>query len=174
MKWVFADTLYWYGLSNPRDQWHRPAALARTQLGDVGIVTTEEVLVEFLGAMSGGGAFLRQTGVELVVDRMRKGFVKMSNTIELTPEQSAILKAEASARGTDERIVLDGLIAGLQKSVNGIKPENRALIELLDTWSEEDATEDPVELESREADWQALRAGLNANRAANGERRLFP
>ena len=71
-------------------------------------------------------------------------------------------------------MILDSLIAGLQKSAKGVKPENRALIELLDTWSEEDATEDPLELESRETDWQALRVGLNANRAANGERLLFP
>ena len=98
----------------------------------------------------------------------------MSTIIELTPEQSAILQSEASARGIDERVVLDSLIAGLQKDTDKIKPKNRALIELLDTWSEEDATDDPVELDRREADWQALKAGLNANRAANGERLLFP
>ena len=99
------------------------------------------------------------------------------SAIELTPEQGAILKAEASARGIDERVILDSLIAGLQKDAdeikNKMKPENRALIDLLDTWSEEDATDDPQELENREADWQALKAGLNANRAANGERLLF-
>lgn len=66
MKAVFADTLYWYGLANPRDQWHRPAVQARVQLGDILLVTTEEVLTEFLAAMSGGGEFLRRTGVEMV------------------------------------------------------------------------------------------------------------
>lgn len=63
---------------------------------------------------------------------------------------------------------------GYKKNQDEIKPENRALIELLDSWSAEDATDDPCELERREADWQALKAGLNANRAANGERLHFP
>jgi hypothetical protein len=98
----------------------------------------------------------------------------MSLMIELTSEQAAILKAEASARGTDERLILNDLIAGLQKNSNELKPENRDLIELLDTWAEEDVTEDPLELANREANWQALKAGLNANRIANGERLLFP
>jgi len=66
MRVVFADTLYWYGLANPRDQWHHPAKQARAQLGDVRLVTTEEVLVEFLAALSRGGAYLRQAGVEMV------------------------------------------------------------------------------------------------------------
>jgi predicted nucleic acid-binding protein len=63
---VFADTLYWYGLSNPRDQWHAPVRQARARLGRVEIVTTEEVLIEYLTAMSGGGPHLRRTAATLV------------------------------------------------------------------------------------------------------------
>jgi hypothetical protein len=92
----------------------------------------------------------------------------------MTSEQTTVLKAEADAGGTNERGVLDSLNAGLLKNNDDVKPENRGLIELLDAWSEEDATEDPEELQRREVEWQALKSGLNANRAENGERPLFP
>jgi predicted nucleic acid-binding protein len=58
---VFADTFYWYAIANPRDQWHQVARQARARLGALQIVTTEEVLLEFLAAMSGGGEYLRRT-----------------------------------------------------------------------------------------------------------------
>ncbi len=35
-------------------------------MGSVRIVTTEEILIEFLAALSGGGAYLREAGVALV------------------------------------------------------------------------------------------------------------
>jgi uncharacterized protein len=63
---VFADTLYWYAIANPRDQWHPVAVQARARLGALQIVTTEEVLLEFLAAMSGGGQYLRRATVALV------------------------------------------------------------------------------------------------------------
>ncbi len=66
MRTVFADTLYWYGLANPRDQWHASVLQARAQLGKVMIVTTEEILTEFLTAMSGGGDHLRRVAAALV------------------------------------------------------------------------------------------------------------
>lgn len=65
MRRVFADTLYWYGLTNPRDQWHTIVLQARVQLGEARIVTTEEVLMEFLTAVSGGGEYLRWTAAAL-------------------------------------------------------------------------------------------------------------
>jgi predicted nucleic acid-binding protein len=66
MTAAFADTLYWYGLANPHDQWHPVVLQTRARLGQVSIITTEEVLTEFLTAMSGGGAFLRRTAAALV------------------------------------------------------------------------------------------------------------
>jgi len=66
MRTVFADTLYWYGLANPRDQWHAAVLQVRAQLGSIRIVTTEEVLTEFLTAMSGGGDHLRRAAAALV------------------------------------------------------------------------------------------------------------
>jgi predicted nucleic acid-binding protein len=62
---VFADTFYWYGLANRRDQWHPFVVQARANLGNRPVVTTDEVLTEFLAAMS-GDAFLRAAGSLLV------------------------------------------------------------------------------------------------------------
>ena len=50
---VFADTFYWYGLANRRDQWHPFILQAKASLGVVEVVTTDEVLTEFLATMSG-------------------------------------------------------------------------------------------------------------------------
>ncbi len=66
MTRVFADTLYWVAITSPRDQWHKPALAARTRLGPVSIVTTEEVLIEFLTALSAGGPFLRRQAALVV------------------------------------------------------------------------------------------------------------
>jgi predicted nucleic acid-binding protein len=66
LKGVFADTLYWVALALPHDQWHAPALAARAQLGAVQIFTTEEVLVEFLTALSSGGAYLRRQAALVV------------------------------------------------------------------------------------------------------------
>ena len=54
---VFADTFYWYGLANRRDQWHPLVLQAKSALGDTEVLTTDEVLTEFLAAMSGDPVF---------------------------------------------------------------------------------------------------------------------
>jgi uncharacterized protein len=50
MRRVFADSLYWIAVSNPRDQWHTAAMQAGNVIRGSKIVTTEEVLSEFLTA----------------------------------------------------------------------------------------------------------------------------
>jgi len=66
MKQVFADTLYWVASITPGDPWHAPALRAFGELGAVEVVTTEEVLVEFLSAYSGRGSYLRGKAVQVV------------------------------------------------------------------------------------------------------------
>jgi uncharacterized protein len=51
MKTVFADTLYWVAIVLPDDPWRQPAERARQALGDARLVTTDEVLSEFLTAL---------------------------------------------------------------------------------------------------------------------------
>ncbi|MBI3126537.1 MAG: PIN domain-containing protein [Candidatus Tectomicrobia bacterium] len=66
MKMVFADSFYWIARVHPRDQGHEAAKKAREDLGEVQIVTTDEVLVEFLNALSSKGEYLRRQAVKMV------------------------------------------------------------------------------------------------------------
>ena len=51
MRRVFADSLYWIALSHQRDQWHAAALKTSRTLRNVEIITTDEVLNEFLAAL---------------------------------------------------------------------------------------------------------------------------
>ncbi len=66
MKTVFADTSYWVAIANPQDQWHKAAEQAFAALGQVKVMTTETVLVEFLTGLSNLGSDLREYGVKIV------------------------------------------------------------------------------------------------------------
>jgi uncharacterized protein len=63
---VFADTLYWIAIARPNDPWAAAARQARSAVDNATLVTTDEVLSEFLTALSGGGPALRQTAVKMV------------------------------------------------------------------------------------------------------------
>jgi predicted nucleic acid-binding protein len=75
MRRVFADTFYWIAISNPADQWHAKVRQTVETLGDFHIVTTDEVLVEYLAAMSGAGRRVRQIAVENVRSILEDGDV---------------------------------------------------------------------------------------------------
>jgi len=59
MRSVFADTAYWIALTNPRDNLHAQATGLAASLADTQIVTTDEVLTEYLAHFSRGGPLLR-------------------------------------------------------------------------------------------------------------------
>jgi len=65
MKKVFADSHYWIALAKPRDQWEEAAKAARALLGEALIVTTDEVLTEFLAALS-SVKYLRRQAAKMV------------------------------------------------------------------------------------------------------------
>jgi predicted nucleic acid-binding protein len=66
MRSVFADTLYWVAIVNPNDPWAESAKKAKGVLGSVRLLTTDEVLTEFLAALSRGGEHLRCQAVKMV------------------------------------------------------------------------------------------------------------
>jgi len=66
MRTVFADTQYWLAIVRPRDQWQEPAKRARSLLENPLLLTTDEVLTEFLTALSGSGKQLRLQAVKMV------------------------------------------------------------------------------------------------------------
>ena len=80
MRTVFADTFYWIALLNPNDQAHPRAVSVSKGLGAVMIVTTEEVLTEFLNYFGTRGPFFRGAAVRLV-DRMQS-----DRMIEVAPQ----------------------------------------------------------------------------------------
>lgn len=66
MKTVFVDTHYWIAVTRPGDRWRDPAKAARATLGPALLVTTDEVLTEYLAALSGSGELLRKLAVDAV------------------------------------------------------------------------------------------------------------
>ena len=52
MNRVFADTFYWLAISSPTDQWRTAVLKSVAVLDNLSIVTTEEVLTEFLAGMA--------------------------------------------------------------------------------------------------------------------------
>lgn len=98
MRVVFADTLYWVAIARPKDQWKAPALEAKRKLGDVIIVTTDEVLSEFATALC-IGTELRETAVRIiraiinnpnvkVVPQTRDGFLKGLGRYENRPDKN--------------------------------------------------------------------------------------
>ena len=66
MKEVFVDTHYWIAIANQNDQWHETAKEAKKALGNIKLVTTDEVLVEFLSGLSNSGMHIRTLGAKIV------------------------------------------------------------------------------------------------------------
>ena len=60
---VFVDTAYLIAIVREDDQWHTLAVEARKRLEGASLVTTDEVLAEFLTALSRGGSSLRTEAV---------------------------------------------------------------------------------------------------------------
>jgi uncharacterized protein len=60
---VFADTHYWIAVTPPRDPWRAAAQQARAALGPVRLITTEDVLTEFLNALASHGEPLRRAAI---------------------------------------------------------------------------------------------------------------
>ena len=55
-----------------------------------------------------------------------------------------------------------------------IDAENAAALALLEAWLKEAATDEPEEMRKSEEEYAELKRNLNANRAATGERFVFP
>lgn len=66
MRRVFADTWLWIAVLNPRYSAHRHAIEALEALREATILTTEEVLSEFLTYYSGSGRYWRERASSFV------------------------------------------------------------------------------------------------------------
>ena len=91
MRTVFADSLYWLAVANPRDPWRAAARATKRELGAVQIVTTDEVLAEFLTGLCRSGSVLRRIGAEMV------------RAIFVSPEVRVVPQSRESFRRALER-----------------------------------------------------------------------
>lgn len=66
MMTVFVDTQYWIAVTRPDDSWAVSAKKAKANLENPFLITTDEVLVEFLNALAGCGEHLRLTATKMV------------------------------------------------------------------------------------------------------------
>ena len=64
MRRIFADTLYWFAIFLPGDEW--ADAASAVDISDASLVTTEEVLSEFLTAVSAHGDHARRLACRFV------------------------------------------------------------------------------------------------------------
>jgi predicted nucleic acid-binding protein len=74
---VFADSFYWIALARPRDQWHDRAAAWAAANSQTPIVTTDEVLAEFLNSLCRGGESGRLLAVGVTADVRREPHVSV-------------------------------------------------------------------------------------------------
>ena len=87
MRRLFADTFWWLALASPTDQWHTAARRLVPSLVGVPLVTTEEVLSEFLAGMAGRGQYQRQLAVHMV----RR--ILADSTVTVLPQTSASFRS---------------------------------------------------------------------------------
>jgi len=66
MTTVFADTLYWVAVVQPNNPWREPAERAKDALGNVRLLTTDEVVSEFLAGLASSGEHIRRQAVKMV------------------------------------------------------------------------------------------------------------
>ena len=66
MKIVFADTVYWVALINPKDEWRNQARSAIALLRDARIVTTDSILIEVLNFFAEHGDEARRRAVSTI------------------------------------------------------------------------------------------------------------
>ncbi len=66
MRYIFADAVYWIAAANRKDQWHAKVIGVMRSLGQVTLVTTQEVLDEFLTHYSGHGPTMRNYAARTV------------------------------------------------------------------------------------------------------------
>jgi uncharacterized protein len=78
MRLFFADTFYWVALLLRRDRWHeRVTAFNHTLRRDDTLVTTDAVVLEFLGAFSSAGSYLRQQAVTHVEAMLSNPYIRV-------------------------------------------------------------------------------------------------
>ena len=68
---------YWAALLNPRDEWHSSVKSFSKKLISVSLVTTDEVLTEFLNFFSAYDTKMRQGAIQRVRDILQNDYIQV-------------------------------------------------------------------------------------------------
>ena len=94
-----------------------------------------------------------------------------------TPTIEEIYDKESRPRSREERRRLVEIASNdLEREIDNVDRSSLphgSTLELFDKWRKEDATMTPEEIDKERADWEELKANLNAERDRAGARRLF-
>ena len=98
----------------------------------------------------------------------------MTVTLELRPEELTALHRRAEAKGVDIETVLHELIAQIVPAPEAqekreLTEKQKELAALLQSWRDEDQTEDPEELAERDRELEEFKANMNRWRAEEGK-----
>lgn len=91
----------------------------------------------------------------------------MTLHIDLEPDIETRLEREANRRGIDKSLLAREI---LDSGLPSLTAKQRDAIALLQSWIDEDATDDPAEMEARKRDWDAFEEALNESAG----RAVFP
>ena len=102
----------------------------------------------------------------------------MSLVIPFTPTEEARIVTAAKQTGLapeefTRRLVNDHLHSP-PVALQPPAPKNAAAIALLQSWLQTEPTDDPEEIRQAEEELAEFKRNMNANRAATGERLVFP
>ena len=96
MPEIFADSFYWIALANPADAWHQAAAVFSQTNSESVLVTTDEVLSEFLNYFAAAGERKRQVVARMVEETMSHRHISvLPQTRESFLRGFALYKARA-------------------------------------------------------------------------------
>lgn len=95
----------------------------------------------------------------------------MTLTINLTPVEEQQLRTAAQQEGLTPAELARKLVT---EHLPLTLDENAASIALLQSWLEEDMTDDPEEIRQAEAELEAFKQAINAERERAGARRIYP
>lgn len=98
MPEIFADSFYWTALANPADAGHQAAATFSKTNPDATLVTTDEVLSEFLNYFAAAGERKRA-----VVAKMFEEAMSHQQIIVLPQTRESLLRGFALYRDRDDK-----------------------------------------------------------------------
>jgi len=107
VRTVFADTLYWGALLHLHDQYRSRVIRTREMLGEVHLVTTDEVLMELLDGLAHRGPQLRDRATQAI----RRILADARVTVHPQSRQSFLAGLTLYERRSDKGYSLAGCIS---------------------------------------------------------------